>query len=140
MRRLENASLLNAIANQPDVRSMIFVGLRHSEEPLEFDQVADDPNNYVLEDHGFCAIFQWSAPGIYECHLISLKVARGKHAMEAGHAMLAYMKERGASMVWGRPSVYNRAAICYIRRMGLLSKGLGSHPVVGEVEYFVKEL
>lgn len=139
IRRLNDGEIVNAIANHPSVRSMIFLGLRYDDNPLDFTDCVADPKNFVLEDDGFCAIFGWSAPGVYECHVMGVKDARGAPAMATGHAMLAYMKEQGATMVWGQPSIYNKPAICYIRRMGLKSWGFATHPMLGEVEYFVTE-
>jgi hypothetical protein len=118
----------------------MFLGMIYPQQDLDFSDAVADARNFALtDDAGFAAIFQWSAPRVYECHIMGTKVARGTNAMQSGREMLAYMKTQGARLVWGRPSIYNRAAICFIRRMGLKSEGVGSDPFVGEVEYFVTE-
>lgn len=141
IRRETDAAALNAIANDGTVRDLIFIGMVYPDDTdLDFSgAVANDQNVALTDDAGFSAIFQWSAPGVYECHIMGTKASRGANAMQSGRAMLAYMKAHGARMVWGRPSIYNRAAICFIRRMGLKSEGTGTCPLVGEVEYFVTE-
>jgi hypothetical protein len=59
--------------------------------------------------------------------------------MRSAREMLAYMKERGARLVWGQPSVHNRGAICFIRRMGLKPAGFRTDPLLGDVQDFVTE-
>lgn len=133
------AEAVNTIANDDSVRQMMFLGMRYPENHLDFTTAVEDERTVVLESNGFCALFNWSAPGIYECHIMALKNARGAHAMQAGRLMLEHMWGLGATRVWGQPSVYNRAAICYIRRMGLKPAGFGKHGVLGEVQYFMTE-
>jgi len=71
--------------------------------------------------------------------LMVRKEDRGVAAMAIGRKMLEFMKAQGAKIVWGQPSIYNRAAICYIRRMGLKPAGFGKDAIAGEVQYFVTE-
>jgi len=137
--QLATAELVNEIAADPKVREMMFLGMRYPDNDLDFSGALEDSKNVALEEGGFCAVFMWSAPGVYECHIMARKEARGVESMRIGRAMLAYMKELGAKMIWGQPSVYNKAAICYIRRMGLSPAGFGSHGILGDVQYFVKE-
>ena len=140
IRRETDAALLNQIANDQTVQNLMFLGMVYPNQELDFSDAVETPKNIALtDDAGFAAIFQWSAPRVYECHIMGTKSARGANAMQSGREMLAYMKNEGARLVWGRPSIYNRAAICFIRRMGLKSEGKGSDPFVGEVEYFVTE-
>lgn len=138
--RVTEAAPVNAIANRPDVRQLMFLGTLYPQDPLDFAEWVDNPQNVVLIDDGFCSIFNWSSPGVYECHVMAGKEARGAHAIKAMLGMFVYMKEMGATKIWGQPSIYNRAAICYIRRMGLTSAGFGNHPIVGDVQYFTKDL
>lgn len=138
--RLDRADALNDIANSADVREMMFLGCVYNPDNLDFADHVDDDRNIAMVIGGFGAIFVFRGPGIYECHIMARKASRGGFAMEAGREMLARMKELGAHTVWGQPSVYNRAAICYIRRMGLKPSGFGVDPVAGEVQYFVMEL
>lgn len=135
-----DAEKLNAIANADDVRELMFLGAVYPPQHLDFTAYVEDKRNVTLVYGGFGAIFVFRGPGIYECHIMARKEARGSNAIAIGREMLAYMKEVGAKTIWGQPSIYNRAAICYIRRMGLKPVGFGVDTVAGEVQYFVMEL
>jgi hypothetical protein len=123
--------VVNAIANHP--------AANQGWGEMDFGPAMADSRNVFFADAGFCAMFIWSAPGVYECHISSTPEARDGSLYSKGKAMLGYMKDRGARMIWGQPSISNRAAICYIRRMGLKSVGLGHNAVIGPVEFFVME-
>jgi len=135
----EESLEVDAIANDPIVKQTSMLGYKHYTHDLYFEDVVADAKNHVLIEDGFCAIFAWTSPGVYECHIMAMKQARGASMFDAGKRMLAYMKEQGARQVWGQPSIYNRGAICYIRRMGLKLYGSGTHPMLGDVQYFVTE-
>lgn len=138
--RVSDANLVNAIANENSVRQMMFVGMMYPLHDLDFSDCIENKQNICLiDDKGFCSIFQWSAPGVYECHIMAPKAARGASCMASAREMLAFMRKHGARLVWGRPSIYNRAAICFIRRMGLKSAGFGQDAAAGDVQYFVTE-
>ena len=139
IQRHTDADEINAIANSTDVRKLMFLGAAYPPQHLDFSAWVDDPRNHALTCDGFAAIFVFRGPGIYECHIMARQSSRGKEAIRIGRDMLAYMKEQGAEMVWGQPSIYNKAAIWYIRAMGLVAKGAGTDTVAGEVQYFVTE-
>lgn len=140
IQRVENPELVNAVANEATVRQLMFVGMMYPLHDLDFsDCVGNKQNVCLMDDKGFCSIFQWSAPGVYECHIMAPKSARGASCMKSARKMLTYMRNHGARLVWGRPSIYNRAAICFIRRMGLKSAGFGTDAAAGDVQYFVTE-
>lgn len=138
--RVQDPTLVNAIANEATVRQMMFVGMMYPLHDLDFSDCLENKQNICLVDEkGFCSIFQWSAPGVYECHIMAPKSARGASCMASAREMLAFVRNEGARLVWGRPSIYNRAAICFIRRMGLKSAGFGTDAAAGDVQYFVTE-
>lgn len=140
IRREHEAVTLNSVANDKSVRELMFLGMPYPQDKLDFSEAVADAKTVALtDDNGFCSVFQWSAPGVYQCHIMAVKEARGASMMKSAREMLDYMKQHGARLVWGQPSIYNRAAICFIRRMGLKSAGKGSDPFLGEVEYFVTE-
>jgi len=139
MRRVDDPEMVNAIGNDPSVRELMFLGAMYPPNDLDFTPWVEDPRNAILIDGGFCAMFVWRGPGIYECHLMVRKEDRGASAVRIGREMLEFMKAQGAKIVWGQPSIYNRAAICYIRRMGLKPAGFGKDAIAGEVQYFVTE-
>jgi hypothetical protein len=135
--RVTDPDPVNALANAPDVRAPMMLGMWEPLAPLDFSASVEDPNNVVLMEDGFCAIFTWSAPFTYEVHIMARPDSRGAAGMHIGRKMLGYMQDHGARVVWGRPSIFNRAAICYIRRMGLKEAGFGVHPIIGECQYFI---
>ena len=140
IRRETDAALMNEIANDPEVRGLMFLGMVYPQYDLDFDHVFDDAKTIVLSDGaGFASIFKWTSPGTYECHIMAKTASRGAEMMRHMRVMLDFMKEQGARVVWGQPSVHNRGALCFIRRMGLKSVGKGSDPILGDVEYFVTE-
>lgn len=140
IRRETEPTLLNRIANEPEVRQLAFIGMLYPNTELEYDFVFQDQRNVVLSDgSAFAAIFKWTSPGVYECHIMALAHARGAHMMRTARVMLDYMKEQGASLVWGQPSIYNKGAVCFIRRMGLKASGYGHDPFIGDVQYFATE-
>ena len=140
IRREADADLLNQIANDPEVRQMAFIGMLYPNMELDYASVLEDARNVILSDgEAFCAIFKWTSPGVYECHIMALQKARGAGMMKSAREMLAWMKENGARIVWGQPSIFNKGAVCFIRRMGLKPSGYGADPFIGEVQYFMTE-
>lgn len=140
IQRETEAGLLNRIANDAEVRQKAFIGMMYPNMELDYASVFDDTRNVILSDgEAFAAIFKWTSPGVYECHIMALADARGAGMMKSARDMLAYMKDHGARVVWGQPSIYNKAAVCFIRRMGLRASGYGNDPFIGEVQYFVTE-
>jgi len=140
IQRETDAGLLNIVANDPAVRRMAFIGMSYPNMELDYASVFEDDRNVILSDGvAFCAIFKWTSPGVYECHIMALPHVRGADMMAKAREMLAYMKNHGAVSVWGQPSIYNKAAVCFIRRMGLRASGYGNDPFIGEVQYFVTE-
>lgn len=140
IRRETTPDLLNSVANAPEVRRMAFIGMPYPNMELDYSSVFEDERNIILSDGiAFCAIFKWTSPRVYECHIMALPHIRGARMMGLAREMLAYMKEHGAITVWGQPSIYNKAAVCFIRRMGLKASDYGTDPFIGEVQYFVTE-
>jgi RimJ/RimL family protein N-acetyltransferase len=140
IRRVTDPDEVNAVANDPTVRELMFLGMVYPQFDLDFSECMESSKATVLCDEaGFCSVFEWKAPGVYECHIMAPKAARGANMMRSAREMLAYMKERGARLVWGQPSVHNRGAICFIRRMGLKPAGFRTDPLLGEVQDFVTE-
>lgn len=135
--RVFDASVHNAIANHPSVRpSFPWV-----EGEVSFDEEVRLTDAYVFlvnEDRDAAAIFEWSAPRVYQVHSMSLPSCRGKAVIEVGKRMIAWMQaEMGARMIWGQTPVDNRAARMFNRLMGARSEGMRGHHVTGECELFV---
>lgn len=135
------AEEVNAVANHPEVYPMLVIGAIHPQGPLDYEETCDHHTVTALTNGGgFCAIFKWTSPGCYEVHVMATPEARGAGMMASSREMLAYMKNRGARRVWGQPSLYNRAAQTFVRRMGLRYQGTGHEPIIGDVAYFETEL
>ena len=131
--RVASLEEVNAIANDASVQKMMGVG------DLDFSAAMADDRLVALTHNGFCSLFVWCAPGVYEGHVMARKDSRGRCAIDAGKSAFAYMKEQGARMIWAQPSIANRAAIWYVRQMGMKDHGVGYHSVIGDVRYFATE-
>jgi hypothetical protein len=135
--RVFDASAHNRIANHPDVRPSF--GWFDGE--VSFDAEVADTDNYVFLLDGDCAaIFEWSAPGVFQVHTMSLPGSRGKGVIEAGRRMVGWMREHmSARMIWGLTPRDNRAARSFNRLMGAKVVGERTHPVTGLCDLFVLE-
>lgn len=132
--RVFDAAEHNRIANLPDVRpSFAWV-----EGEVSFDAEIADTDHYVfLIEGGAAAIFEWSAPGVWQVHTLASPECRGKAAIDAGLRMIAWMQEQeGARMLWGMTPLGNSAARMFNRLIGAKSAGLREHHVCGETELF----
>lgn len=140
MIREGTAEEVNAIANDPTVYDMLMLGALHPQCALDYSEQVEHPFVTTLMIDGFAALFVWTSPGVYECHIMARKDVRGATMMKASREMLAEMKRRGAKRIWGQPSAYNPAAVSFVKLMGLRYQGAGHHPVVGDVVYYQMEL
>lgn len=121
---------INELANHPDVAPLL------GGEAFDFTAAVASPQNIFLDHGGGVAICEWSAPRVWECHLMFDPDCRGRQAIAAASAMRDFMFEHHADMLWGRPDVSNRAARWHIRQLGFRNAGFGVHPFHGrEVEF-----
>lgn len=136
--RVFDASAHNRIANHPSVRP----SFGWLEGEVNFDAEVADTDNYVfLLDGDSAAIFEWSAPGVFQVHTMSLPESRGKGVIESGRRMLAWMRDcAGAHTVWGQTPLQNRSARMFNRLIGARYAGARTHHVTGPGELFVVEL
>lgn len=137
--RVFDASAHNAIANHPSVRpSFPWV-----EGTVSFDEEVRLVDAYVFllnDRQDAAAIFEWSAPRIWQVHILFLPSCRGRSGMMAARQMADFMhEEMGASSIWGQVSVHQRGARLFSRLLGATSVGFRKHPVTGECELFVRE-
>jgi hypothetical protein len=117
--RTRDAMLLHAMLLHPEVAP----NMTWSYDDLERN-LADD-RHVALIDGVAGAVFEWSAPCVYEGHFLFLPPVRGRLAIERGKAMIAEMMGRySARMVWGRVLLANRAARWMARQIGLRSLGV----------------
>lgn len=155
MIRATDATVHNAIANHPDVvRSLEW---NPDDGPLLFGNLLDAGDHYILLHNGardftavdadregwpvdhptLAMIFEWSAPGVYQMHTMSLPGTRGAAMMRDAKTMVrAMFVNYRADMLWGQTPLANRPARMFNRLVGGKSCGFGHHHIAGEVEYF----
>lgn len=135
--RATDASVHNTIANHPEVKPTI----SYTEDYADFTPLFEHPDQYVLlhDNEGASSIFEWSAPGVWQGHSMFLPERRGKEGIASARAMIAWMFDNGAEMIWGQTPLDNRPAQMFNRLIGFKAKGTGTHHVAGPVRYFVFE-
>ena len=135
--RTFDASLHNVIGNHPRVVTAI----EHDPAlgPIFFDNLANEPAFFALLHNGAdaAAIFEWSAPGVWQSHTMFLPSCRGRKGIEAAKMMMAEMfLLHDADILWGQTPVHNRAARLFNKWIGAEERGRGVHHVAGDVVYF----
>ncbi len=132
--RTYDAELVNRIANSPGVPELL------GAESFDFTAALQDPSNIFLHHEGAVAICEWSAPRVYQCHLLFDPSCRGGRAVRAAIAMRDFMLDHHADMLWGQPALENVAGRKLIRLAGFKNAGFGTfpanYPVQGETEMF----
>lgn len=127
--RTFDAALVNRIANSPGVPELLGAAA------FDFTVALDLKTNIFLHYGGAVAICEWSAPRVYQCHLIFGPECRGRRAVRAALVMRDFMLEHHADMLWGQPAIGNRAGRKLIRMAGFGPAGFGENALVGAVEY-----
>lgn len=136
--RHRDALLHNLIANDPSVRPTF----GYHEGYTDLTPLADERDNYVLLSNGknVAMIWEWSAPGVWQKHVMILPEARGRVGIDAGRAMCRYMfDEIGARMLWGQAPAHHRPVQMYSRLLGFQEAGTGVDAAGIDVRYFVLE-
>jgi hypothetical protein len=132
--RIYDASIVNEIANIPEVSRELSVDGEECE--FDFSDAIASRSSVFLHCGGGVGMFFWSAPRVYECHILFPPDKRGANAFQACLAMRDEMMGM-ADMLWGQPKLSNRKAICLIRRLGFSPAGIGENPIIGPVQYLV---
>lgn len=133
--RFHDAAIVNDLANIPEVSRGI--SLDGEVTHFDFSEAIANPQNIFVRDGGGIAICEWSAPRVFQCHLLFHPDCRGRAAITAACNMRDFMMANHADMLWGQPKKSNRAAIWLIRQTGFFYTGDAVHPLVGEVEHYV---
>lgn len=135
--RAFDATIHDRIANHPDVIRKL--EWNPDQGPMSFADLAADSEHFVLlhnptDDLGL--IFEWSAPGVWQVHTMSLPSIRG-NAVEDAKALLHEMFVlHGADMIWGQTPLHNVAARKFNTKIGAVPCGESVHHIAGPVEYF----
>lgn len=136
MRALD-ARVHNEIANHPDVvRNLEWDADRGL---LTFDHLVPHPEHYIFlhnETRELALIFEWSAPGVWQVHTMSLPSIRGRAVPDAKSLFHEMFVQHGADMIWGQTPLHNVAARKFNLKVGAESYGTGHHHIAGDVEYF----
>jgi len=110
----------NETANDPAVRPHLGPA---SLGELDFtDAVNDDHNWFLMGEHGGF-ILAWSAPGVYEVHVMIKPEGQGAWAAKARQWMLDFAKANGAAMLWARIARSARHVSYFARRGGMKPTG-----------------
>jgi hypothetical protein len=123
----------NRLANLPEVAAKLCPG--GEEMNFDFSDAIADPRNIFLFEDQCCAICIWSAPRVYECHIMKFPGAGVRSSIAAFKRMRDFMMKDHADMLWGQPAIANKAGRWLIRQIGFKHAGFGSHPMIGEVAY-----
>lgn len=129
--RTFDAGVVNDIANAPGVPELFGV------EGFDFTAAIQNLSNIFLVEEGGLAICEWSAPRVYQCHLIFAPSCRRRKAVRSAERMRDHMFSNHADMLWGQPPIANEAARKLIRMVGFEPAGTGHNDLVGDVEYLV---
>ena len=133
--RLHDAALANEIANLPGVGEYLM-----ADHAFDFSEAIESERVIFLHDDGGIAIFSWSAPRVYECHLFFRPECRGKRAIEASFRMIDWMVPEHADALWAQPPAGQKAAIWIGLRVGFHLAGTSTHPTLGPVQYLMRGL
>ena len=126
---------LNRIANAPDVAPTF--GFTNGGR-MDFGEVAARTADHVILTDGLAvaAIAEWSAPGVWQVHIMARAEARGGYARDRFRECVAWMWAHGASHLWAQVGAKSRNTSLLARMVGFCPAGSGHHPVIGAVDYF----
>lgn len=87
IRRTFDATFLNSVANDPDVRPHI-----GGEGPIDLTEIAANPANILIEAERMGGwVLQCLLPGVYELHTLWLRAFRGRAYFECAEEALRYV-------------------------------------------------
>lgn len=135
--RATDARLHNRIANDPLVKPL----LGYNQGRTDFTPLLDHPEAYVLlsDGKGAAAIFEWSAPDVWQVHVMVLPEYRGLAAVRAAHEMIDFMFMSGAKMLWGMTPIAHKPALMFNRLIGAEPAGGGEDAAGVQVQFFKVE-
>ncbi len=134
IRRETDARLINQLANAPDVAPFVNYGAG----TMDFaPALASDANVIVLSNgKDAVAAFERTAPRRWQSHTLFGPTCRGRTAIDTGRAMVAWMLDRCADVLWGATAIKNRKARWFNRQIGAVVVGHDAYEVEGPVEIF----
>ena len=137
--RATTAGVHNYIANHPEVKPTFGyqAGMADLSPLLEY------PDQYIFlhDNEGAASIFEWSAPDVWQGHSMFLPRVRGKDGIRSAKAMLQWMFDYGARIIWGMTPTSEdfRRAHMFNRLIGFEACGLRTDAAGREVRLFRME-
>lgn len=133
--RLErDAGLINRLANLSTVHPFI----AYHGQPLDWSAAFPAENTGVVvlsNGDDACAVFASTADRVWQGHTIFAPTCRGRRAIDAGKAIIAWMQPH-ADLIWGATPIENRAARWFNRQIGGCAVGFDNYDAEGAVEIF----
>jgi hypothetical protein len=123
--RTFDPTLHNRIANIPSVAET--VGFHAPDKCLDFTEMADRPDDYILLSDGQAAasLFEIRGPSVLDGHSIFAPECRGRDAIRTGRLMLDWLFcNTSALIITGATPIEFRAARWFNRQIGFHSDGI----------------
>lgn len=131
VQRERDAERINRISNSAAVRPFVC----YRDGPMDWAQVVAGCIVVSCGDDAV-AVFEETAPRVFQTHTIFGASCRGAQAIAAARAILDWMIPAHADAIWGATPVRNRAARWFNRRLGAVSIGFDEYEAEGPVELF----
>ena len=129
-----NIPFIESIANHPTVVPFIRLdGERMDFSELEGKRYGEIGGVVLSNGEDAVAIFEITAPGIYQSHTLFGPTCRGRKAIDTAKEMVAWMFDHGARIVWGATPKYNRKALLFNRMIGAKVVREGEDSIIFEI-------
>jgi hypothetical protein len=135
IRREHDPDFVNRIVNDPAVLPFFDLGGR-GELDMTPCVLADRDYIFLSNGEDALSLWEWSAPGVWEGHSLFLPSARGKKAVQAGRAMVEWMLDNDARLLFGLTPIRMRHAMAYNRMIGFKQVDQRDHNILGHVAVF----
>ena len=115
---ISDPAIVNGFANHPSIRPHLAGG----DKEIDLAAGVCAPNVFFFGEHGGICL-TWSAPGVFEAHVMFTIGGKGRWAVEAGRAVIAEMELRGARQIWARIHPARKEIAVFARAAGLKDTG-----------------
>ncbi len=123
--RTFDPTLLNQIANKPDIKKTI--GAHLVDQILDFSDHASRPDDFVILTNGIDAfsLYEYRGPCVLDGHSIFDETCRGRDAMRIGREMIDWVFHNTSALILtGATPTGFRAARFFNRKLGMTSAGI----------------
>jgi hypothetical protein len=135
IQRETDPDFINRIANLPEVLPHLdYRGAGMLDFSPAVGRITTTGIVWLSNGEDAVAAFEQAADRAYNVHLMF--ACHGAKALEAGRAMLEYMRP-WVDELWGLIPIANKAARWFARRMGFVHAHLTNDPAMGECEALV---